>query len=140
MVDKEYIVILHGLYTDCSLICVKPCKGKKRLSAVAGSLLDCDFRDNHSFKFCLNSSNIISLWLSVWALSYFCWNSSRIAEVFFFHFSYSRVCSGALNPLFLVVYHLFLFFSEFIYAFWIGDCLALYFFAPQSAGRSCWLH
>ena len=38
MLDKEYIVILHGLYTDCSLICVKPCKGKKRLSAVAGSL------------------------------------------------------------------------------------------------------
>ena len=38
MLYEDYMVILHGLYTDCSLICVKPCKGKKRLSAVAGSL------------------------------------------------------------------------------------------------------
>lgn len=47
MLDKEYIVILHGLYTDCSLICVKPCKGKKRLSAVAGSLF-CVLKFRHN--------------------------------------------------------------------------------------------
>ena len=38
------------------------------------------------------------------------------------------VCSGVLKPLFLDGYHLFLFFSAFIYVFWIGDYLSLYFF------------
>lgn len=67
MLDKEYIVILHGLYTDCSLICVKPCKGKKRLSAVAGSLFlnECTNKSDYilsiSFVPCLFRTTIFTI-------------------------------------------------------------------------------
>lgn len=103
----------------------------------AGSLFGCNIQDNHLFKFCLNFSNIIFLWLSVWALSYFCWKSSRITDVLLFQSSYCLVCSGVLNPLFFDGYHLFLFFNAFIYAFWIGDWLSLYFFVLQPVDKSC---